>query len=259
MPELPDVEGFRRDLARRLPGRRVADVDVADAGVLRNTSARSLADALVGHRFANPRRHGKWLILPTDGPTLVIHSGMTGRPYYVARSDAERTGDDRLRIRLDRGELRYADQRKLRGVWLADETSVERIMGEQGADALSIDRADFEDALRGRRGKLKPTLQNQAVIAGLGNLLVDEICWRARIKPTRPVADLDQSDLRRLHGRMRATLRTAVQHGCVPRLRGWLTRVRDDEDGHCPRCHGPLTHDRVGGRATVWCPHCQPR
>lgn len=84
MPELPDVEGFRRELARALPGRRVRHVDVRDAGVLRNATARTLSRNLIGHRFRDPRRHGKWLILPTDGPTLLVHSGMTGHPYYAA-------------------------------------------------------------------------------------------------------------------------------------------------------------------------------
>jgi formamidopyrimidine-DNA glycosylase len=260
MPELPDVEGFRRELADRLPGRRVRSVDVSDSGVLRNASARSLAKGLVGHRFTSPRRHGKWLVLPTDGPVLLIHSGMTGRPYYVPSTRAGHAGDDRLRIRLDRGELRYADRRKLRGVWLAgDDSGAGEIMGKQGSDALAIDLGGLTDALRGRRGRLKPTLQDQSVIAGLGNLLVDEICWRARLNPARKVADLDADDLRGLHGTMRRTLRTAVRHGCVPGLRGWLTRVRDDESARCPRCRTLLEHGRVGGRGTVWCPRCQPR
>jgi formamidopyrimidine-DNA glycosylase len=118
VPELPDVEGYRSSLARALPGRRVCQVDVRDAGVLRNTTPRTLDRQLTGHRFTDPRRHGKWLILPTDGPTLLVHSGMTGRPYY-AEDDEPEQGWERLVIDLDRGQLRYSDLRKLRGVWLA--------------------------------------------------------------------------------------------------------------------------------------------
>lgn len=114
MPELPDVEGFRRQLARRLPGRRVRRVDVPDAGVLRNTTAAKLSRRLAGRRFGQPRRHGKWLILPTDGPALVVHSGMTGHPHYApGGNDVERL--DRVVVTLDQGQLRYTDQRKLRG------------------------------------------------------------------------------------------------------------------------------------------------
>ena len=77
---------------------------------------------------------------------------------------------------------------------------------------------------------------DQAVIAGLGNLLTDEICWQARLHPSRPVAGLEPDEIRRLHATMRRVLRTAVRHGRVPWLPRWLTRVRDDPDPSCPRC-----------------------
>jgi formamidopyrimidine-DNA glycosylase len=110
VPELPDVEGYRSSLARTLPGRRVCQVDVRDAGVLRNTTPRTLDRQLAGHRFTDPRRHGKWLILPTDGPTLLVHSGMTGRPYY-AEDDQPEQGWERLVIDLDRVDGSIRDRR----------------------------------------------------------------------------------------------------------------------------------------------------
>jgi formamidopyrimidine-DNA glycosylase len=257
VPELPDVEGFRRDLARALPGQRIHKVDVHDAGVLRNTTARTLARELTGHRFGEPRRHGKWLILPTDGPTLLVHSGMTGHPYYTTGGTG--WGPERLVITLDRGTLRYADLRKLRGVWLAgDDEEIAGVMGKQGADALGIDLRSFAKTLDGRRGALKPTLMDQSVIAGLGNLLVDEICWRARLNPSRPVRSLDEDAVRALHIAMKRVLPTAVRHGCVPSLPRWLTRVRDEPDPSCPRCGTRLMRGRIGGRTSLWCPRCQP-
>lgn len=257
MPELPDVEGFRRELADKLPGRRIRHVNVNDTGILRNTTAQSLGRRLTGHRFGDPRRHGKWLILPTDGPTLLIHSGMTGHPYYAANgTDPERY--ERLAVSLDRGELRYTDLRKLRGVWLADgDDEAADVMGPQGPDALGIGLRAFREALSGRRGRLKPTLMDQSVIAGLGNLLTDEICWRAKMHPLRLVADVDDLELKRLHAAMTRVLRTAVRHGRVPGLPRWLTGVRDEPDPSCPRCGTRLKHGRVGGRTSMWCPRCQ--
>ena len=99
---------------------------------------------------------------------------------------------------------------------------------------------------------------DQAVIAGLGNLLTDEICWQARLHPSRPVAGLEPDEIRRLHATMRRVLRTAVRHGRVPGLPRWLTRVRDDPDPSCPRCGTRLARGRAGGRTTRWCPRCQP-
>lgn len=258
MPELPDVEGFRRQLADTLPGRQIRSVDVLDSGVLRNANARSLSQKLTGHRFDKPRRHGKWLILPTDGPTLLVHSGMTGHPYFAAPG-ADTEGQERLVIGLDSGELRYADLRKLRGVWLADDDDeLSGVIGEQGPDALALDLREFTAALRRHRGALKSTLMDQSVVAGLGNLLSDEICWRAKVNPARSIADLDPDDMRRLHSAMKRTLQTAVRHGCVPRLRQWLTGVRDDPDPCCPRCGSHLDRRRIAGRTSLWCPRCQP-
>jgi len=78
MPELPDVEGFREVIGRHAAGQRIERVEVTDAGVLRGVTARQLADRLHGHRFGKPERHGKWLIARTDGPTVLMHFGMTG-------------------------------------------------------------------------------------------------------------------------------------------------------------------------------------
>jgi formamidopyrimidine-DNA glycosylase len=258
VPELPDVEGFRRELADTLPGRRIRHVTVRDPGILRNTSAAALSRILAGRRFRTPRRHGKWLILPTDGPALLVHSGMTGHPYYAAADD-EPERHERLVFSLDKGELRYADLRKLRGIWLADgEDDIADVMGAQGPDALGMNLRTFRDTLAGGRGQLKTTLMDQSVIAGLGNLLTDEICWRARIRPTRTLADLDDNEVKQLHTAMTQVLRTAVRHGRVPRMQRWLTGRRDEPDPSCPRCGTRLKHARVGGRTSFWCPRCQP-
>lgn len=262
MPELPDVEGFRRELAKTLPGRRIRQVEVRDPGILRNSTAPALGRRLHGRRFAAPPRHGKWLILPTDGPTLLVHSGMTGHPYYAA-AGAEPRGYERLVLSLDKGELRYADLRKLPGVWLASgsgaEDDIAHVMGPQGPDAPGIGLREFRDVLNRRSGRLKPTLMDQSVIAGLGNLLTDEICWRARIAPERKVAELDSDDVRGLHAALTQVLRTSVRHGRVPGLSRWLTGARDEPDPSCPRCGTRLQHGRINGRTSWWCPHCQPR
>lgn len=161
---------------------------------------------------------------------------------------------------MDRGELRYSDLRKLRGVWLApSEDELDDVMGRRGPDALGLDLRGFREALSGRRGRLKPTLMDQAVIAGLGNLLVDEICWQTGLDPGRPVAGVDADGLRDLHATMKRVLRTSVRHGRVPGLPQWLTGARDEPDPTCPRCRTRLAGGRIAGRSSVWCPRCQRR
>jgi formamidopyrimidine-DNA glycosylase len=95
------------------------------------------------------------------------------------------------------------------------------------------------------------------VIAGLGNLLVDEICWRARISPWRRADELSAAQGARLYREMRRVLRASVPVGRVPGYGDWLTGNRDRRDGRCPRCGRALERRKLAGRTTVWCPRCQ--
>ncbi len=259
MPELPDVEGFREVLATRGSGHRVERVEVADAGVLRDVSAGHLDRSLRGCRFGNPERHGKWLIARTDGPALLMHFGMTGQLHW-ARDGEQRHRHDRVVFTLPGGELRFRDMRKLQGIALAQRPAdIGHVLGDLGPDALSVRQQDFADALGTGRRAVKAALLDQSVIAGLGNLLTDEICWHACIHPRRPVRQLAPDERAFLHGQMRQVLREAIRAGKVPARPDWLTGNRDVEGGRCPRCGTTLAKDRVAGRGTAWCPCCQSR
>jgi formamidopyrimidine-DNA glycosylase len=265
MPELPDVEGFRRVL-RRAAGRPIERVDVLDPGVLRGVDAGELRDALTGASFATPRRHGKWLIGPVragrrhrrDEPSVVFHFGMTGSLRWD-RSDAERHRHDRVVFGSGPRELRYRDLRKLQGIrLLPDDESVTELLGDLGPDAAAVGATELGDRLAGSRRVLKPALMDQTVVAGLGNLLADEILWQARINPRRETRKLSEADRRRLYRTLTSVLRQSVRVGRVPGRPGWLTGHRDDRDGQCPRCGTALRRTRLGGRTTAWCPRCQP-
>ncbi len=131
------------------------------------------------------------------------------------------------------------------------------MLGGQGPDALTVDRSGLDRLPAGRRARVKAGLIDQSVVAGLGNLLGDEILWRARVDPARPARDLDAGERDRLADALRGVLRDAVRAGCVPARPSWLTGHRDEPDPACPRCGGPLRPDRIAGRSTPWCPHCQ--
>jgi formamidopyrimidine-DNA glycosylase len=258
VPELPDVEGFRSVLARHALGQRVIRTDVADAGVLRGVTARQLDDGLRGRCFTRAERHGKWLIARTGGPTVLLHFGMTGCLEW-AGDGPPRDRHDRVIFVTTAGELRFHDMRKLQGITLArSRPDEERVLAGLGPDALSLTPRQTAALLEGRRGAIKPTLTDQAVVAGLGNLLADEILWRAGIHPRRPARSLAAQERRRLHSQMRRVLRASVPAGRVPPRPSWLTGARDQDDSRCPRCRTPLARTRLGGRTTVFCPTCQP-
>jgi formamidopyrimidine-DNA glycosylase len=259
MPELPDVEAYRGRLARHGTGRLIRRTLVTDEGILRNVSAPTLDRALRGHRIEEPVRHGKWLIAPTSGPSVLIHFGMTGDLLWGEGRDG-RHRHDRVIFELDRGELRYRNMRKLGGLWLAhDDHERSSLIGGLGPDAAGLDRRALRELLSRRRGRVKAVLMNQAVLAGVGNLLADEILWRARLHPVRRVEDLDTEEIDRLHAALRRVISTSVQrYGRVPAMRGWLLGVRGEPDAGCPRCGTPLARTVVGGRTTYFCSRCQP-
>ncbi|SOD62326.1 formamidopyrimidine-DNA glycosylase [Streptomyces zhaozhouensis] len=260
MPELADVEAYRRVLDDCATGRRITGVRVTDAGVLRGgLTAGRLRRSLRDARVKPPERHGKWLIMHTGGPAVLFHFGMTGRLLCVDPEEPTAPHDRVLLGLDDGGQLRFRDQRKLKGLWLApDPGAVDRLLADQGPDALSLTRQQLDEALDGRPRQLKATLLDQSRVAGLGNLLTDEILWHARIHPALRTDRLDRGQHGRLSRSLRQVLRVSVEAGRVPPRRSWLTGRRDEPSGACPRCGTTLSHGRVAGRGTVWCPRDQP-
>jgi formamidopyrimidine-DNA glycosylase len=259
VPELPDVEGFRRSFLQHAAGRTVTGVE-ADPTILRNVMPGELAEALVGHRFEEPERLGKWLLCWTDGPALLFHFGMTGH-FVWSVDEPDRHRWDRLTLAFDDGEeLRYRNMRKLGGVWLGrgpDEVSA--ILGRVGPDALGLTERRFVRLLDNRRGGVKAALMDQSVLAGVGNLLADEILWQAGIHPRRRIDTLSPEERVRLARRMRSVVRRTAAEGDGAMARGrWLMPVRGTPDARCPRCGTPLARTVAAGRTTYFCPTCQP-
>jgi formamidopyrimidine-DNA glycosylase len=260
VPELPDVESYRRFFAHHAVGRTVRSVVVPDPTILRNCSPDTLERALRDRRFEDPQRLGKWLICWTNGPALLLHFGMTG--FLVWSGDEpERHRHDRVILELEEGdELRYRNMRKLGGAWLAhDRTEADVILGPLGPDALSISRREFLDRLAKRRGGVKAALMDQTFVAGVGNIVADEVLWQAGVHPRRRIESLEDAQRIELHRTLHAVLKEAVErYDYIPRKRGWLSHVRGRRDALCPRCGTPLERITAAGRTTYLCPACQP-
>jgi formamidopyrimidine-DNA glycosylase len=258
VPELPDVEQFRRFFRTHATGRTVAAL-WADPTIVRNTSPEALSSALLGRTFEEPDRHGKWLICWTDGPALLLHFGMTGDLISSADEPAVHRWDRMVLRFTDGDELRYRNMRKLGGVWLAhDRQEAAAVTGGLGPDALTVGRKEFLERLARRRGGIKAALMDQAFVAGVGNILADETLWQARIHPRRRIDSISAEERTELYRRMRSILRQAVADHDIERKRSWLSHVRGRPDAACPRCGTPLERTVAGGRTTYFCPRCQP-
>lgn len=259
MPELPEVESARALIAARALEREIAAVDDTDTYVCRPHAPGEIAAALVGLRLTAAHRQGKSMWVETDGgPVLGLHLGMAGRIVVDddAAGDYVRDGGlrhepvwDRFTVRFsDGGVLHLRDKRRLGRAVLNPDLS------RLGPDAAEVDR----DAFRARVGRgdapLKARIMDQAVIAGVGNLLADETLWRAGLDPRQPAGSLTVEELDRLRRELRAATRRAIERGGVHT--GELIEHRR-RDGLCPRCGTPLQRATIGGRTTYWCPHDQ--
>jgi len=259
MPELPDVEAYRRFFIRHAEGRTVRSVE-ADPTIVRNATPAMVDAALRGRRFGSPERLGKWLVCWTDGPALLLHFGMTGE-FVASEDEPDRHRHDRLVIAFeDGGELRYRNMRKLGGAWLVhDADEVRGVLGSLGPDALGLSKREFMALLARRRGGIKAALMDQSLLAGVGNLIADETLWQARIHPSRRIEGLTEEERAEIYGAMRKVLRESVEgYDVVPRKRSWLLSVRGHPGAECPRCGTPLSRAVVAGRTTYFCPTCQP-
>jgi formamidopyrimidine-DNA glycosylase len=255
------VERARALLEDRAVGRRVVDVDDADTWVCRPHAPGDIAAALRGVTLTAARRRGKAMWLETDdgeGPTLGIHLGMAGR---IVVDDAEagdpkadsEAGDERRWDRFaitfeDGGRLALRDKRRLGRVRLEPD------LAGVGPDAAEIGRVAFRERVGRGSAPVKARIMDQAVVAGIGNLLADEALWRARIDPRRPAVDVTGEELDRLWRSVRAATRDAIRLGgahtgrVIP-FRRW--------GASCPRCGAEMSRATVGGRTTWWCPREQ--
>ena len=261
MPELPDVETYRRYLNATALHQAVSKVEVPEADVLQGTSPQGLGRSLRGRCFRSTRRHGKYLFASVDADAqLVLHFGMTGRLVYSRNGDVSEPHAV-VRFSFEKGSvLAYVAPRKLGMVAMTP--SVEKFIDEHelGPDALSVDKSQFLELAAGRRGSTKSWLMNQEVIAGIGNIYSDEILFQAGIHPSRPINQLDDDSLAELYRSMRDVLATAIEAGADPKELpdSFLLPARRG-DGECPRCGGQLKRIRVSGRRAWFCPRCQPR
>lgn len=273
MPELPEVESARQVIQRLALDRRIADVDDSDSYVCRPHQPGEIRTALLGRRLTAVHRRGKSMWCDTSGagrsrqpgPTLGIHLGMSGKTVFADGRGQETDGGDywdRGRatgdLRFTRFALRFTDGSAL---ILVDPRRLGRVRLDPpvealGPDAREITRAEFRAMLARGTAPIKARLLDQDAIAGIGNLLADEVLWRAKINPARPVDELTGPEVDRLYRAQIAAVDAAVSGGGVHTLAVVPARV---PGGSCPRCGAPMLRGVVGGRTTWWCAREQAR
>jgi len=261
MPELPDVEVFKRYLDATALHKTITEVEVETAQILEGVSISKLQKSLKGRQFQSTHRHGKHLLVALDqDPWLTLHFGMTGFLKYFKDMDKE-PEHDRLLISFDNGyHLAYDSQRKLGAVGLTD--GVDNFIDEKelGPDALSLDLEGFRQVIKGTRGALKSFLMNQKHLAGIGNVYSDEILFQSGLHPKGEVNDLAADTVKRLFEAMQDVLHKAIEAQADPaRLPDSFIIPHRHKGGSCPRCKGEVEKISVSGRSGYFCPTCQAK
>ena len=270
MPELPEVENARRLIADHALGRRIVAVDDADTFVCRPHSPGELRDALTGRMLTAAYRRGKAMWCETSGPPgsgrsaptgpdLGIHLGMSGRIVIASKDGHTDEGGDppgrdaqprkaewnRFTLEFDDGgSLALFDKRRLGRIQLNPDINA------LGPDAGQVTPAEFRSLITKGTIAVKARLLDQSKIAGVGNLLADQVLWQAKVPPATPVSRLQRKDADRLYRALRSTLESAIAKGGAHT--GDVIAARHP-GGTCPRCGAEMTHGTVGGRSTWWC------
>ncbi len=275
MPELPEVETVVRGLRiHGVEGTQIVGALVRVPQTVLPNTVEAFESAICGRRILSVSRRAKYLVFRLEGGcAMLIHLRMTGRLYMVpAGSPAD--AHERLRLELGDGRaVSFRDARRFGRCWCVADP--DRALRHLGPEPLSDDfsPAVLKRCLQGRRRKLKPLLLDQRVIAGLGNIYVDESLWEARIHPEQQSDRLTNAEVLRLHNAIRSVLLRAVEAQgttlgdgranfySVAGRRGENSRnlrVFRRDGQPCPRCGHMISRSRVGQRGTHLCLRCQP-
>lgn len=275
MPELPEVETVRRILEHSIAGRAILSIEPGDfPDVMGGPPIDQVSMAVAGATITGIDRRAKYLFLRLDtDDVLIAHLRMTGR-LLVVPSSAPPVRFEHLAIHLSDGlDLRFGDQRKFGRIVLARPEDADALSLRLGPEPLdeSLSAQALHTRLQPHRASIKSILLDQRIIAGLGNIYVDEALFLARVHPLRPAQSLSAAETESLLQTIRQVLQQAIDNqGTTFSTFENPYGERGDNAGAlnvygkggaslpCPQCGTPLVRLVVAGRGTTFCPHCQP-
>lgn len=292
MPELPEVETIRQGLRRRVVGKHITGVDIRKKKMVRG-SVPGFIRAVRGQKITSIGRRGKLLTFQIGDTEryILLHLKMTGQLIYKSKKVLVAGGHQWPPLRqaqgkpvalpnkyshvifsfADKSQLFFNDLRQFGYLTLADKQTLRVVLAHYGIDPLEDEFTweQFRQALGKRKGILKAVLLDQRVIAGIGNIYADEICFHARLLPMRLVGSLSEKEKKALYRATKHVLKRAMRYGGTT-----FRNYRDTEGGKgnftrllkvyrragqlCKRCKEQfVVRAVVAGRGTHFCPRCQ--
>ena len=273
MPELPEVETVRRGLEKLILGKKISNIDIRYPKMIK-TDLHEFQKEMSGQVIQSMGRRGKYLLFYLSDKVLISHLRMEGKYFYYPDQVPERKHAHILIHFEDGGTLVYEDVRKfgtmeLLAPKLLEAYFVTKKLGPELTEQ-DFDLARLKLALKKSKKPIKSHLLDQTLVAGLGNIYVDEVLWRAKIHPFRSSNSLSSQEARKVHDETIKVLGQAVEKGGST-IRTYTNAFGEDgtmQEFHqvydkagqaCSRCGSMIEKIQLGGRGTHFCPKCQRR
>jgi formamidopyrimidine-DNA glycosylase len=267
LPELPEVETIKNELSPRVIGRRLTDVTIRDAKLVRQPLVEEFRQKLMGKRINSLERRGKYLIFHlSSGEVLIIHLKMSGA---LLLNPEQTDRHARVIFHLDNGsQLIFTDRRRLGAIWLTE--NEQSIVGKLGPEPLTPEFTieTLAKRLQKHQAPIKAVLLDQSFIAGIGNMYADEALFAARIHPLSKANSLSPKEIKKLHKAVVDVLRSAIDS------KGASIDIYKRPDGQlgtahfnfsaahrggkpCPICGTLIQRLAIRNRGSYFCPNCQ--
>ena len=273
MPELPEVETVKEVLKPKLIESEIKEVLIHYDKMIKTDDVAEFKEKLVGQKFVDVGRRGKYLIFELTDYYLLSHLRMEGK-FFCGADTGARDKHIHAEFLLCNGtKLRYEDVRKFgtfhlypKSISLESTSSFSVLGPEPWEDGFNVARV--MEFLRGKKVPIKSMLLSQKVVAGLGNIYVDEVLFAANVHPMKKSSDLTQADVEKIIHHTKEILSKAIeykgttirtftsQHGSEGEFQNFL-QVHTKKDAPCPKCETVISKIKVGGRGTYFCPKCQ--
>lgn len=261
MPELPDVEVYRRYINSNCLNKKIKNVKVKNTKVLENISKKKLEEKLKDNKFIDTYRKGKYLFIKTDNDFwLVLHFGMTGDVKYFKNIDDEPSHSRLLLYFYNDYYLSFDNQRMLGKINLIYDK--DKYIGDKnlGIDALELDFKGFLEIVKDRHSMIKSTLMNQKLICGIGNIYADEILFQSKIYPKIKTDKLSKNKLKLIYNNINGVLNKAIDvKADADKFPDNFIIPNRDKDGVCPKDGIKLETVKVNNRTSYFCPKHQKK
>lgn len=264
MPELPEVETYRRQIEKAVKNKIIKDVHVhPDKIIFAGKSPAKVKEAFLGATVKKILRKGKYIWFEMDSyPWPVFHLGMTGK-YEISDSMPDtKTKSIKLVLEFNDGTfLTFRDPRRFGRIFLQNDPTYEKPLANLGPDILNElpPTKIIEDLISHRSAPIKALLLDQSILSGIGNWVADEVLFQSRIAPHRPANDLSKAEFKKLHDKISSVVKLAVKVGADDEKypKSWLFHNRWGKKAGTILNGKKIKHSTVGGRTTAWVPDVQ--